>query len=212
MMTTTGRPLYFFVTRVLAIAAGGIAMTACTTVETQSFVVGKGGRVESAQIAVGADFSKYDRLQAVEMGIYFPAGNALRPEDQQRLRKSFRDAFMAELEGYAVSWEPGPTAMKVEASLIDLRGPAGAGSALSSMRRDVRDLATAGSLVFLMEMKDSESDAVLARAADSAKAPALGTSEDSATDWQAVDEAAAHWAGLFREFVDQNLGGGVAIP
>ena len=80
------------------------------------------------------------------------------------------------------------------------------------MRSDIRDLATAGSLVFLMELKDSETDQVLARAADSAKAPALGTSPDIETDWQAVDDAAAHWAQLFRDFLDQNLKPGAATP
>jgi len=194
----------------LALVASGLFLVACTTVETQSFVVSKGSRVESAQIAVGADFSKYDRLQAVDMGIFFPAGTTMSPEDEQRLRQSFRNAFMGELEGYSISSEPGPTTMQVEASLIDLRGAAGAGSALSSMRRDIRDLATAGSLVFLMELKDSQTGDVLARAADSARAPALGTGPNGETDWQAVDEAAAHWASLFREFVDQNLAAGVA--
>jgi hypothetical protein len=196
--------------RTLALVASGLSLVACTTVETQSFVVNKGSRVESAQIAVGADFSKYDRLQAVDMGIFFPAGTTMRPEDEQRLRQSFRNAFMGELEGYSISPEPGPTTMQVEASLIDLRGSAGAGSALSSMRRDIRDLATAGSLVFLMELKDSQTGDVLARAADSARAPALGTGANGETDWQAVDEAAAHWASLFREFVDQNLAAEVA--
>jgi hypothetical protein len=94
--------------------------------------------------------------------------------------------------------------LQVQASLIDLRGSAG--TDLTSLRRDVRDMATAGSLVFLMEMKDSISGEVLARAADSAKAPALGTSKYSETDWQAVNDAARHWAKLFREFLDQNLG------
>ena len=57
-----------------------------------------------------------------------------------------------------------------------------------------------------MEMVDSQTGQILARAADSAKAPALGTSDDSATDWAAVDDAARHWAVLFRQFLDQNLG------
>jgi hypothetical protein len=205
-MTSTGRPLSSLLFGVLTLGLSAVFATACSTVETQSFVVGKGGRVESAQITVGADFAKYDRLQAADMGIYFPADKAMRLEDQQRLRKSFRDAFLTELEGYAISREPGPTTMKVEATLIDLRGSAGAGAALSSLRRDIRDMATAGSLVFLMELKDSQTDEVLARAGDSAKAPALGTSPDVETDWQAVDEAAAHWARLFRDFLEQNLG------
>ena len=211
-MTTVDRPAFSWRMRTFALVASSLSLVACTTVETQSFVVSKGSRVESAQIAVGADFSKYDRLQAADMGIFFPAGTTMRPEDEQRLRQSFRDAFLAELEGYSISREPGPTTMKVEASLIDLRGPEGAGSALSSMRRDIRDLATAGSLVFLMELKDSQTSEVLARAADSAKAPPLGTGPDGETDWQAVDEAAAHWARLFREFVDENLAAGVATP
>lgn len=211
-MTTVDRPFLAWRMQALALVASGFSLVACTTVETQSFVVNKGSRVESAQIAVGADFSKYDRLQAVDMGIFFPSGTTMRAEDEQRLRQGFRNAFLAELEGYAISREPGPTTMQVEASLIDLRGPAGAGSALSSMRRDIRDLATAGSLVFLMELKDSQTGEVLARAADSARAPALGTGPNGETDWQAVDEAAAHWASLFREFVDQNLAAGVATP
>ena len=188
----------------LALVASGLMLSACSTVETQSFMVGKGSQVESAQIAVGADFSKYDRLQAADMGIFFPSGTSMGDEDLKRLRQSFRDAFITELEGYSVSREPGPTTMRVEASLIDLRGSTS--NAAMSMRSDLRDLASAGSLVFLMEMKDSESGQILARAADSAKAPAFGTNEDSQTDWQAVDEAAAHWALLFRKFLDENLG------
>ena len=168
---------------VLLVAAG------CSTVETQSFNVSRGGNVESAQIAVDADFSRYDRLQAEEMGIYFPAGVAMPGADLQRLRQSFREAFLAKLEGY---------------SLIDLRGSAG--TDISGLRRDVRDIAKAGSLVFLMEMRDSTSGRVLARAADSAKAPALGTSAGADTDWTAVEDAAAHWAQLFRQFLDENLG------
>ena len=205
-MTTRGHLVFPLHRQLLALVAGIVLAAGCTTVETQSFVTAKASRVESAQIAVGADFSKYDRLQAADMGIFFPAGTEMAAEDLQRMRQAFRNAFMAELDGYSVSRDPGPTTMRVEASLIDLRGPAGAGSALGSMRRDVRDLATAGSLVFLMELKDSETDQVLARAADSARAPALGRSPDTETDWQAVDEAAAHWAVLFREFLDQNLG------
>jgi hypothetical protein len=209
-MITTSRPAFPSCLRPVALVAGSLALSACATVETQSFVVQKDARVESAQIALGADFSKYDRLQAADMGIFFPAGSSMRPEDEQRLRKTFRDAFLGELEGYSISREPGPTTMKVEASLIDLRGPDGAGSSLNSMRRDLRDLATAGSLVFLMELKDSQTGEILARAADSAKTPALGTGPGTDTDWQAVDEAAAHWARLFREFLDENLAPGAA--
>ena len=180
-----------------------LTLSACSTVESQSFKVSKTGNVDSAQIAVGADFSKYDRLQAEDMGIFFPTNSSMSAADQQRLRQSFRDAFLAELESYEISRDPGPTTMKVQASLIDLRNASGAD--LPAMRRDLRDVAAPGSLVFLMEIRDSESDQVLARAADRAKSPRLATAKGTETDWQAVDEAAQHWAALFRNFLDQNL-------
>lgn len=48
-------------------AAIVLAVGACTTVETQSYRASKAGNVEMAQIATDADFSRYDRLQAVDM-------------------------------------------------------------------------------------------------------------------------------------------------
>jgi len=180
-----------------------VALSACTTVESQSFKVGKAGNVESATIAVDADFSKYDKLQAEDMGIYFPANISLSLEDQQRLRETFRGAFIAKLEGYEITREPGPTTMKVQATLIDLRN--NSGMSPPALSQEISRFASNGSLVFLMEMRDSLSDKVLARAADSAKSPALATGEDQLTDWQAVEEAAEHWATLFRGFLDNNL-------
>ena len=198
--------------RAVAILASLLALAACATVETQSFVVPDNTRIESARVAVGADFSKYDRLQATDMGIYFPEGTAMSDEDLQRLRQTFRTAFMDELDAYSISREPGPTTMKVEASLLDLRDAVNTRAAAASMRPELRDLATPGSLVFLMELKDSRTGQVLARAADSARAPAFGTEAGKQTDWKAVDEAATHWARLFRTFLDDNLGAGPATP
>jgi hypothetical protein len=189
-----------FVTTILA---SSLLFTGCATVETQSFVVNKASTVQSAQIAANADFSKYDRLLAEEMGIFFPQNSPSTDEDVQRIRQIFRTAFIAELQGYDIVQQTGPTTMAVQASLIDLRNNTGA--PIPGMRREIRDVATPGSLVFLMEMKDSRSNAVLARAADSAKAPAFASSEALETDWSSVEEAAQHWAALFRKFLDENL-------
>jgi hypothetical protein len=60
-------------------------------------------------------------------------------------------------------------------------------------------------MLFLMELVDSESGEVLARAADSASVPVFGTGENTITDWDAVRSAAERWAGLFRKFLDENL-------
>jgi len=193
-----------FTRGLLAAFALGVSLSACTTVETQSFDVRKNSAVESAQISTDADFSKYDSLLAEDMGIFFPQNAASSDEDTQRIRQIFRTAFIAELQGYDIVQEPGPRTMAVQASLIDLRNSSGA--PLPGMRREVRDMAAAGSIVFLMEMKDSESGAILARAADSATAPTLAATAGTDTDWSSVQSAAEKWAALFRQFLDANLG------
>lgn len=185
---------------VLAVAAG---LSACTTVETQSFRVSKNAAVESAQISTDADFSRYDSLLAEGMGIYFPPNSPTTDEEMERIRSIFREAFLAELQGYEIVSEPGPATMAVQASLIDLRNSTG--QQVPDMRREIRDLAVPGSIIFLMEMKDSRSGAVLARAADSASTPTLATSNGAATDWNSVQQAARNWATLFRQFLDANL-------
>jgi len=93
--------------------------------------------------------------------------------------------------------------MLVEASLIDLRSATYAD--IPNLRREIRSVARSGSLVFLMEMKDSETDRVLARAADSTSNPNIGTDELDASEWSAIETAAQHWASLFRQFLDQNF-------
>jgi len=181
-----------------------IAMSACTTVETQSFQVNTSSAVESAQLATNADFSRYNRLHAVDMGIYFPEGTETPPEDVQQIRDIFRNAFLGELDEYVIVSEPGAGAMTVQATLIDLRN---AGSeSLMSIRSELRDMAAPGKILFMMEMRDSVSDAVLARAADSAKTPTIATTDGTETDWGSVEEAAQHWASLFRAFLDENFG------
>ena len=190
------------VMRVIALGISAAIFAGCTTVESQSFRVARDSNVESAQISTDADFGRYDRLQAEEMGIFFPTTSATPAADVQRIRQIFRAAFIAELEGYSISREPGPTTMKVQASLIDLRNASS--NSVPQLRSGLQDVAKTGSLVFLMEMLDSESDRVLARAADSATAPTFATAGKT-TDWTAVEAAAARWATLFRQFLDENL-------
>lgn len=187
-----------------ATLACGCALTACTTVETQSFRTAGNGEVESAYVATDADFSKYDRLLIDDMGIFFPENARVPPEDEQRIRTIFRDAFTAELKGYRITREPGPSMLRVRASIVDLRHAAAAD--VPNMRREVVAIAKPGALLFLMELRDSGTDRVLARAADSTSNPEFSYATDEPTDWQSVEDAAARWARLFREFLDRNLG------
>ena len=188
----------------LTILLSGIVATGCSTTTTQSFNVVKNAQGETALIAPGADFSKYDRLNAEDMGIYFPSDAAPSAADQQRIRQIFRDAFLSELADYeVVQGEKSPTTLSVQATLVDFRNASVRD--IQSVRREFRDLARPGVVMFLMELKDSRSENVLARAADSAVAPPFSTSADMPTDWSAVENAAAGWATRFRRFLDDNL-------
>ena len=186
------------------LVVGALLVSGCTTVETQSFRVNPDSAVESAQVAADADFSRYDRLHAVDMGIFFPEGAVTSAEDMRRIRDTFRNAFLAELDGYEIVSEPAAGAMTVQATLIDFRS-ADYSDAMG-IRSELRDIAAPGKIIFLMEMRDSVSERVLARAADSAQTPSIADETGETTDWASVEEAAAHWAGLFRAFLDENFG------
>ncbi len=95
--------------------------------------------------------------------------------------------------------------MTVQASLVDLRNSVDA--TVPGVRREMREIAVPGSIVFLMEMKDSQTGRVLARAADSASSPTFATIGGTETDWSSVEDAAKKWAMLFRKFLDENLSG-----
>jgi len=180
-----------------------ITLSACTTVETQSFQVNTSSAVESSQVATDADFSKYNRLHAVDMGVFFPEGFSTPPEDVQRIRDIFRTAFLGQLGDYVIVTEPGPGAMTVQATLIDFRSATT--QDVMAVRTELRDMASPGKILFMMEMRDSVSDRVLARAADSAKTPTIADEEGEMTNWTSVEDAAEHWASLFRQFLDANF-------
>jgi hypothetical protein len=173
----------------------------CTTVTTQSFNVNDSSNVEASYIAENADFGKYDRLTTEDMGIYFPSDAAPSVDDQNRTRQIFRDAFFGELTEYQIVEGAGPTTLQVQGTLIDFRDATAAD--VMSVRRELRDIARPGALLFLMELKDSETGVTHARAADSASVP--GMSSGAQTDWASVESSTARWADLFRQFLDENL-------
>lgn len=182
----------------------GMMLAACSTVETQTFRASGNPNIDSSYVADDANFGAYSRLLVDDMGIFFPTSAGLPDSELERIRQIFRESFINELDGYDITREPGPGMLRVSASLVDLRNAA-IGD-LPNMRTELRDAAKPGSLLFMMELKDSGNDRVLARAADSEQAPRFKSEQNVETDWAAVEAAARHWAALFRTFLDQNLG------
>jgi hypothetical protein len=170
-----------------------------------SFRPVKGSKTDIAYVNTTADFSKYGRLMVDEMGIFFPTSAPLSEQDIARIRIAFRTAFIAELKGYEIVEEAGPDVMKVTASLVDLRHTKM--GYLPGVSNDINDILQPGKLTFTIEMKDSKSDRVLIRAADTEKAPVLDLPEDGTAAVAELDAAAEYWAQLFRSFLDKNLKG-----
>jgi hypothetical protein len=197
------KPCLIWRTSAAIAIVGVLALSGCSTTTVQTFDASQNSNVEASYISTDADFGKYTQLRSEEAGIFFPEDRPVPAEDLRRIRQIFREAFLDELVRYEIVENPGPTVMTVQASIIDLRNADI--SDVPDMRTGLDDVARPGVLVFMMEMRDSESGRVLARAADSTANPKIGNSSGRATDWNDVQTSAEHWASLFRQFLDQNF-------
>lgn len=184
-------------------ALATVLLAACTTTTYESFRPVQNPNVDIAYVASNADFSKYRRLMVEEMGIFYPTQAAPGEADIQRVRAAFQQAFRAQIQGYEIVTRPSADTMKVRASLVDLRN-ATAGD-LPDISRDVNQILQPGKLTFMIEMRDSGSDALLLRAADTEKSPQIDLVDDGSANPDEVNAAAQHWARLFRNFLDTNL-------
>ena len=188
----------------LVLVAALFSSYACTkTVVAGSFNRVPNTAVEYAYVNEQADFSQYTKLMSGGLEIYYPESEqAPDPGDIERIRGYFRDAFAAAIGGdYEVVAAPGPGVLKVSAQVIDMQMTSGGATFDASGR--LRDVVAHGELTFLMEMSDSVSGQVLARAGD--KSTDISADEDDAT-WDDVRRAAEYWAGLFRNWLDNSLG------
>jgi hypothetical protein len=181
-----------------------VSTAACTkTVVVGSFDRVPNTAVEYAYINQDADFSQYTKLMSGGLEIYYPESeDSPDPADLDRIRGYFRDAFAAAIgDDYEVVSEPGPGVLKVSGQVIDMKMTSG-GATFDPGGR-LRDVVAHGELTFLMEMSDSVSGQVLARAGD--KSSDISAENDDAT-WDDVRRAAEYWAGLFRNWLDSSLG------
>jgi hypothetical protein len=189
---------------VAVLLAAVLSLYACTkTVVTGSFNRVPNTAVEYAYINEQADFSQYTKLMNGGLSIYYPESEEPPdPAEIDRIRGYFRDAFTKAIgDAYEVVDEPGPGVMKVQGQVIDMKMTSG-GAVLDVSGR-LRDVVAHGELTFLMEMSDSVTGQVLARAGD--KSTDISEGKDDAT-WDDVRRAAEYWAGLFRNWLDNYLG------
>lgn len=199
-MTDTGKGL---TSAGLVAVAFAFLLSGCVVETTStSFVRNSSSLVEYAYVNPDADFSRYDSLTTDGLEIYFPTNmDAPAPEDIERIRASFRRAFTAAIgDDYPIVDEVGPNVLKVRAQLVDMKVTGAEGDFVGSGR--LKHIVGRGELTFVMEMVDSVSGKVLARAGDQTH-DASGREGDAG--WDEVDAAADYWAGLFRDWLDRSL-------
>jgi len=188
------------------ITTTAVLLDACsTTTIVEPFYRPEGARVDQAFVSPDADFSLYSKLLAQPLEIYYPTDAPAPSEDElDRLRQIFRDAFLGELaDDYEIVEEPGPDVLTVLAQIVDLKVTGPLGTYESTGR--LRQLVTKGQLTFLMEVRDSLTDRVLARAGETEDGTETSLTEEEAS-WAEVEVAAQRWAELFRSWLDENLG------
>lgn len=183
-----------------------LGVTACVETTVESFRRVPDSRADEAFVKPGVDFSRYRRLQPVPLEIYYYEGQ--QPplaEDLDRVRNIFREAFLAAIgDDYELVDEAGPDVLGVRASLVDLKLSPALGTL--PVKGRAAHLVANGELTFFMELTDSVSGEVLARAADQEKPP-MTAAATSGREWAETEIAAQRWAAMFRDFLDENLGG-----
>ncbi|MEL7447986.1 MAG: DUF3313 family protein [Pseudomonadota bacterium] len=190
-------------TRRLPALAATAMLAGCGAFSTQDVAPQTGEDTVATKITPGADFSRYRAIQVDQMAVYYPEGASTPEGDLLRIRNMFRSAFLRELDQFTVVEEAAADTLLVQGSLIDLRS--------SSVTADVplpselQAVAQPGSLVFVMELKDSISRQLLAQAADTTEAPSFPSAAGSSTDLSRVRQSAREWAARFRRFLDENL-------
>ncbi len=177
-------------------------LSGCVKTTSTSFVRTSNSLVEYSYINPEADFSRYTALMSDGLEIYFPSNmDAPDPADIERIRVSFRDAFRDAIGGdYRIVQKPGKDVLKVRAQLIDMKITGAEGDFIGSGR--MYDLVAHGELTFVMEIIDSRSGVVLGRAGDRTH---TAGDHDHESEWDEIDKAAEHWAGLFRNWLDRTL-------
>lgn len=159
-------------------------------------------RVENSYASSDADFSHYRGLLFVPLQILHADRTPMAPSDDLlNLRGEFREAFLGAMNGeYMILTRPARDVVRIKAELINATyspAMAGVGAGLG-----FDELAAGGQLLFTMQIEDSYTDAVLVRASDRY---ALGAARNGQEKQQRIADAAAYWAGLFKEFLDQYL-------
>ena len=169
--------------------------------------------VDAAWVKPDLDLTSYTKLMIASAGVSFrkldPVSDfqarretefPVQEENKAQLQQILKDAFVEELgklERYQIVAEPGPDVLLLVAGVIDVlsRIPPDVDSA--KFGRGGVYLTSVGEATLVLELRDSQSNEVLARAADRRAAESAFAFEvNNVTAWTEVRRLAQRWARL----------------
>jgi hypothetical protein len=169
--------------------------------------------METAWVKPGEDFSQYSRVGLLDCYVAFKKHwrlnhQGVRTYDMDRIKKSlaeeFRKVFTEELQknGYPIATGSAKDVLLVRPAIINLDIVApDTGSDVDS----ITFTTSAGTMELYVELYDSESNEILARAVDQRRARHIGDVEETSFSTNSDDarRLLKHWADLLIEKLDE---------
>jgi len=172
-----------------------------------------GSKMERAWVKPGEDFSQYSRVGLLDCFVAFKKHwrlnhPSVRTHDIERIKKSlaeeFRKVFTEELQknGYPIATGSGDDVLLVRPAIINLDIVA------PDTQSDVSSITfttSAGTMELYVELYDSVSNEILARAVDQRQASHIGDVEETSFSTNSDDarRLLKHWADLLIEKLDE---------
>jgi hypothetical protein len=176
--------------------------------------------VDAAWVKPTLDLTPYKKLMVVSQGVSFrklepvsefQARNEsqfpVQEENKERLSRELKTAFEAELaklERYEIVRAPGPDVLLLVGAVIDVVSNLPPDLESARFGRGGVYLTSVGDATLVIELRDSESGEILARAADrrAAESP-FAFEANTVTAWAEVRRLASYWASLVRRRLEE---------
>ncbi len=177
----------------------------------------KNSKAKAAWMRPGFSLAGYTKIMLIGAGIEYrpvkPVPRAaasttsqfpLTDEQKQRLRSVVSEAFkteLAESQKFQIVDQPGPDTLMIWGGLMDVVSSVPP----DSVGRSNIYLSSVGEATLVIEIRDSESNAVLVRIIDRKAAQNIGVAQrsTSVTNWSEVQQLARAWATQLRSALDE---------
>lgn len=175
------------------------------------------GNFEVALERPGVNFSHYSKLMIDELELAYRTPDrsqnqfALGEDQKTRFKAAMAVAFgeeLGNLQNLEIAAEPGPDVLGLNVRVQDIVASS-PGRRVGGIGRASFALETVGELTLVIELRDSESEEVLARVFDrrAVEGAAMLSGESVISTWQGVERLVARWATSVREGLDQLVSG-----